>query len=1481
MMKKLYLFFAVLCALLGTQVANAAFTGGNTYYLKVNHNDWKNGNERFAAYFWDGSGSKWYSMTAVSGQSDLYSCTIQESETYNKVLFARFDENNQKNEGVEPWNKTKDLGYYNSSNMFEVNKKEGNLYDGSWSTYNGGGTVDPDDPDDPTYPTKCYLVGGAVSTGWNCTQGIELTGSDGIFTGSVDFTANTFCVATGLANDNNDGGWTYLNNTHRYAENTTLSSGVEANMTKASQDNQLSYTISQAGKYTVTVNFKTMKILVTKNGGGNDGPIVITGVNMPLKPEDFKDSNGNPKKHYFVIGTRMSEWRLQPEWELTAENGYALNNRLLYVGMMGIAMVDNYNDYVNHKYTWYSSNNDSNYVLKSDKFSDNSETISLKSKGNGEAIRYNNAHGIYHDKNTIIWAYDGELNEDGIRLSTPTLVKEIKLSLNSDGTPNTLKFTGTSREPEDLAPYMTFSLVGDGIFNADIEVMTPLRHQSGFNITTWQESWIQFDENNMPYIDGNGDALYQTCFQPEWLSAHPTRFKDNEGFYYDSDGLLFVYDPTTTQDDSKIGGAGETVKYFSGGVEYVKGNGDGYRDLATHDNDAKWQCFVVKNMWMNGEFKVWTGWGGANKTKDNSNAENPHNARWYFNNGGHQTENTPYVVSASPGDNVYYGTRRDVNGANFKVAKRTQFDRVELWWDPTNAKVNTGIDDGSRDKNGGFDYSFIKLITYSGSPRIEIYRTDKNHISYKYYVSNPNENNRVKSCKIIRRRYDFAGGNKLDSAQVYYKTYAYSDNMLGKNINSGDANNDGEYDLILDPAKLPTGLYEDYIIIEYYGEQGTSQSSDFTMQAPSNRVPIYGVHMPDQCTAKQLAYTKAEGGDANIAPDDATNKYWSFDVRLTAKAPKGFDKIMREKPGYTDQSVLTLIKNYVVTLPSVENLYTSIEIEGVAADDVASKVSGNKITVDPITSDGSYRMPDITLRNVLPTTYTFTFDMTHSDDDDGQWEALDVVTTTADVEMYVPTTNYEFVGFEMSKCVPAKTVDQMSSDFYVLMGSSESMKKYSNANKVSTTDGGFAPLMVTNGVLTDWNIDYSVTAEVNPDVKEHSRYVYDLKNLNKKALNIAVSADIDYLPLDYNKTQITLPNEFGNVNVYSRMPKSSKIQTSTTVTYCRVDKNPTGLLTHSTSGAYSIDMNPVDIAYANLMGEYDVKKGKDANNALTTDGQYNYQPQGSYNFEEEIPGSKYGTTTYFTNAFASFQWEPNTKLHNAAGFFSVSSQHECYDERLLENGYTVIDDDGIGYKRVPFPAVGGDVHRDSQNEEFCLDYNDGDNVAEVAAAAGKLPIKVWHVGDGEGTPTTTLYTVLTADYPVFINPTLIAEIKDIDVATVAEGNSVEVETDIPAKMISLSYPQLLTQYLGETTTDITDIVVDGASDFRIYPNPAVDVVNVAASAALGTIEIYSVDGRLVKTVEADDTRAAIEVGDLAKGNYIVRAAGAVQQMIKK
>ena len=81
--------------------------------------------------------------------------------------------------------------------------------------------------------------------------------------------------------------------------------------------------------------------------------------------------------------------------------------------------------------------------------------------------------------------------------------------------------------------------------------------------------------------------------------------------------------------------------------------------------------------------------------------------------------------------------------------------------------------------------------------------------------------------------------------------------------------------------------------------------------------------------------------------------------------------------------------------------------------------------------------------------------------------------------------------------------------------------------------------------------------------------------------------------------------------------------------------------------------------------------------------------------------------------------------------------------------------------------------------------------------------------------------------------------------------------------------------------DFDECVIDGVldvnehdfcHDLSVYPNPVFEIVNIAFSDDIGcqSIEIYSVDGRIVETYGRASLQTAIDISNLNSGVYILK-----------
>ena len=98
---------------------------------------WKSDGARFAAYFF-GNGDTWKSMTAVSGQDNMYTCSIPSG--YTSVIFCRMNGGTSVNGWDNKWNQTVDLSLKGGNHFTITNPWDGpeGKAEGSWATFSAG-----------------------------------------------------------------------------------------------------------------------------------------------------------------------------------------------------------------------------------------------------------------------------------------------------------------------------------------------------------------------------------------------------------------------------------------------------------------------------------------------------------------------------------------------------------------------------------------------------------------------------------------------------------------------------------------------------------------------------------------------------------------------------------------------------------------------------------------------------------------------------------------------------------------------------------------------------------------------------------------------------------------------------------------------------------------------------------------------------------------------------------------------------------------------------------------------------------------------------------------------------------------------------------------------------------------------------------------------------------------------------------------------
>ena len=645
-------------------------------------------------------------------------------------------------------------------------------------------------------------------------------------------------------------------------------------------------------------------------------------VYMPLSRDDF---SMGPR--YFLVGNRTAEWRLQPEWELavdeTGSSASGLTGRLMYKQYFGIAKVNTYDDYIMHHYELYTT--------ASGEITGSNRSLTLALKGETSATRYDDSSSYKNGSGYAFW----NTSSGDWTTCTPALITDATVTLNSEGIPTNVTFEFTTDKAE-VAKNRAFTLVGANIryegvytFNSgrqrELQTMT---HDRVKNQTEgWQNAWIQANAGGVPYVDGMGNVLYNTAFDATWLKSHSTPFyKQAKDFTYDSKSVTFLpweqldklnedeyadlykFHPASAGGIDKIGdNSSITVGEITYGEEMVDYSGLNRTSI----NNSGWQCMVVKDMWLEGPFKIWAGWGGnlkrgddvqdwKNETDDKEGIENA--ARWFYENGGHGFGNQEKEVAGSAALDSekakVYATRRDVNAADFKVPALRYYPRVILWYNP----------------DDGFDQSVIQLVRPGVGPNIQaFYNTrKKNTLRYNWWVSvkegDSHDEDLITGYVIDRYKSGADGSETLDRANIENVTFSTAKKV--KDLKITDQEIDNGLDLNTDIRVFH--FTDDSEMLEAgskYRYRIRLTVNGAEKKAASNELPIYTLEAPVIVTVKQQKFA------ADGSQDDNGDLY-SFNIQLDAKlAAKHADKIVNPTAPAADQvTVATAVDKYVVSV---------------------------------------------------------------------------------------------------------------------------------------------------------------------------------------------------------------------------------------------------------------------------------------------------------------------------------------------------------------------------------------------------------------------------------------------------------------------------------------------------------------------------------------------------------------------------------------
>ena len=677
-----------------------------------------------------------------------------------------------------------------------------------------------------------------------------------------------------------------------------------------------------------------------------------TKTNLPLRPRDFfvDEEETQAKPHYFIVGTRMGDWRLQPEWEMEkiSDTQYKIKTpRVMYTGLISVAKVQRYDNYSNSRYYRFSAAGNGVEIRP------NNHKVTLTPKGKfafyRDVLPNKESSDRFFSDNTSGYNDDTVMKDDGV------VVKEIVLTVDGNGDPVDIDFVYDTADP--VTNYITLSLIGSNVINDGLPEadMTQAGLFAGGKSSSWQEAWVQYNPTTgVPYRDASGMLFYQTVFQTDWLDKHPTRFnkkiRDGHDFNYTSQSIIMrnadtftdseladdayrdYYKRFSTSSDGYLGKNGNVDQVVKIGEyidyeEFMRTHGNGSKEdkSITYGNrtGGKWKCFVVKDMWMDDFFKIWTGWGGGRKGNDHSGAKDPNSARWYYANGGHAHEGChsggTNQCDASDGNGTgaevrgydilkkgntvgVYGTARDKNQADFWIKNLTYFKRVIVWYDPEK----------------GFDNSVLQLIIERCGPAIQALRgTLGSQIDYVWSIPDPAnpltaEEKALPVTRYVIQRY------KLNEETNQFELNGTNpvEDVTCQNKTIGDFMTDQT----ATDSNLKGGTYRYRVIVT----MKDASQKEVNREAWSNRVTLFDASIP--VVGKAFQITEKKDGKT----------FYSFDMELDLDINNYLVSAKYEGKGITD-----LAEGYYVTIdPEVIDDFNN----ATAATYTCSQHEGSKST---------------------------------------------------------------------------------------------------------------------------------------------------------------------------------------------------------------------------------------------------------------------------------------------------------------------------------------------------------------------------------------------------------------------------------------------------------------------------------------------------------------------------------------------------------
>ncbi len=541
---------------------------------------------------------------------------------------------------------------------------------------------------------------------------------------------------------------------------------------------------------------------------------------------------------------------------------------------------------------------------------------------------------------------------------------------------------------------------------------------------------------------------------------------------------------------------------------------------------------------------------------------------------------------------------------------------------------------------------------------------------------------------------------------------------------------------------------------------------------------------------------------------------------------------------------------------------------------------------------------------------------------------------TYNVKVYVEDTPTAFVvpseAIDAFLEIPYVTLSLTEASVYPLVGDYSSLQKndllplgakrkvgsnevtnpvsLKNANTLGTKGSAINPLLVTDEVLENWDVQYKYNIFKGGDYLVH--YDLDASNVsnNKKVMWDIVGFPVERTAWNtHDKMGLSDAQKATNENITkygyntSTVPDDANGYTAyIDVTFTRKDNSE---ITASKSGEQE--------ASSSIVFSDAVKDGSIFPDLGVSFGsQFVPVKRDDTHWDENCPEdaeNNYGYYTVYYDAFAQWEWgEYADNLNRYVGFHAVTSTN-CVGH-YVNNSSTwipyyapsVLSDDWVVEANITLGMDGN--FTDNYNgaveplvmREIGYDGTANTDWSALAAKERTLPMQVHYVWGGNRVltndlsdrETTSTKVLMTADYPIieFVwngtsVPTLIPNTGDESYYTlIPESEAGYTRMNMVS---SENHSGVFADYVT-TVTGVEGILTNACGGWQLYPNPVGSVFTLEAPMTIGDVQIFSMDGQLVKVVkDVKDTTVKINVDELPQGVYIVNTLGIAKLMIKQ